>query len=201
MNEIIVNGKSIKFDGNIVIKIKRDTMLDIEKKHNISDKKVTVFEIQGNIGHLECDNSNFIINGNVKKLITNGGNVTCNNIKGKVVCGNLISNNMKGDIISTSIITSKIEKSKITAEKIIDNFKKVTSSKSLKRGLTVYHIKYGKGKISSIYGYKNNVMYIDFENSKYSKIFYIDEIIKNGEISLTPNKLIEKEFLLEKKLT
>jgi len=193
MNTIIVNGKKIEFSGNAIINIKRDI---VEKNEYHDDDYKTIIEINGNIGNINCNNANIIINGNANKVLTRNGNIKCNNIKGgKVVCNSLTSNNIEGNIYTNNeIIVNKFIGYSYN-KKVIDNFKPITNKNQLKEGLTIYHKKYGKGKINWMYTYTTGgSLRIMFDNESYEKTLFIDKIIENKSISVHSPKEIINEF-------
>jgi hypothetical protein len=192
-NEIILNGKKISFTGNVVIKIKRDTQIDVEKKHDVKEKKSLVLEISGDIKNLQCDNSIIIVNGNVKKIITLDGKIKCNNVNGNITCNSINVNKVNGSIKNVNGVYINKFNGSVSTNKLLLKSKKIYDKSILKKGMTIYHSVNGKGKISSSYQSFNNYIYVLYEKESYTKLLS-DNDIKNGKVSIFENKKIKKNY-------
>lgn len=193
----MINGKKIKFDGNVVINVKRDITPYKEKKFDADDKSRMLIEINGDMDYISCNNANILVNGNVNKVIIKDGNVNCNDIKGKVVCSSINCNNVKGDINTIGDIVCETFIGNTNIGKVIDKQKPIKNKNILKEGLTVYHKKYGKGIINNIWNYNKQTsgsMQVKFDSEEYSKTLFIDSIIKNNSLSIYNNEEINNEY-------
>lgn len=198
MSTIIINDKKIEFDGNAIIKVKRDTVSK-EKRINTDNPPSMIIEINGNIDKLKCDDANVVVNGNAGSVMTKNGKINCRNINGKVVCMSLRSKRIKGNISTYGDIITERFIGNTNKDYVISGFKAVTSKKDLKKGTFIIHKKYGLGKIVSIwpghYNYSGSIS-VKFKNEEYSKTLYLDKVLSNKSVMLADNQdnIIYKEF-------
>lgn len=196
-NTIIVNGKKIKFSGNAVINIRKDVSSEKEKKFDTDNKSRMFIEIEGDVGDIICDDANILVNGNVERIITKTGNVKCNDINGKVVGLTVEANNIRGYISTNSDIVTDTFIGNTNIGKVVDNFKPVLDKNTLQEDMTIYHKKYGKGVIKSVWNYNVHTggsISVDFDSEDYNKTLFLDKVIKNGSISIFNIDKIEKEY-------
>jgi hypothetical protein len=194
-NTIIINGKKISFTGNAVINIKKDTSDNKEKKIDTDNKSRMLIEIEGDVGDIFCESSNILINGNANKIILKEGNVKCNNVNGNVVCSSVQCENINGDLNTTGDVVCNSFNGNTNVGNVIDNFIPIKSKENLKEKMVIYHKKYGKGVIKSIWSYSGGgSISVDFDDEEYSKTLFIDKIIKNGSVSFHNNINVIKEF-------
>lgn len=195
-NTIIINGKKIKFNGNAIINIKKDISGEKEKKFDTDNKSRMLIEIKGDVGDLTCDNANIYINGNAGRVITKSGNIECNNIVGgKVACLSLKANIIEGNVNTTGdVITEKFIGNTNVGEVIV-NYKPIKNKDDLKEGMTIYHVKYGKGVIKYKYSYYNGgTINVKFDDKNIVKTLQIDKILANKSISEFSNEEIDKIY-------
>lgn len=196
-NTIIINGKKISFSGNAVINIKKDTS-DKEKKFDTDNKSRMLIEITGDVGDIICENANILINGNANKVIMKEGNVKCNDINGNVVCSSVQCENVNGVLNTNGSVVCNSFIGNTNIGEVIDNFIPVENKNDLKEKMTIYHKKYGKGIIKSIwnYNYSQNggSISVEFDDEDYAKTLFLDKIIKNKSISIFNNDNIVKEY-------
>jgi len=109
-----------------------------------------------------------------------------------VIEGNV---NTNGDIIVNKFIGNT------NVGKVIDNFKPIEHRNELKEDMTIYHNKYGKGVIESVYTYHTTggSMRVNFDNEDIVKTLMLDKVLINKSISRYNNdeinKLYEEEFI------
>jgi uncharacterized protein YdeI (BOF family) len=198
-NVIIINGKRIKFTGNIVVKVKKDVYDEKDKKTDIEKPSRMIIEINGNIGNLVCDEANIIVNGNVGKALTANGNIKCNSIKGKAVAITIESETIHGYVqTSGDVITETFNGNTNVGRDKLFEFVPIKKSQ-LKKGVVIFHKKHGRGIIKDYwcYNYKNSSgsISVDFDNEGYPKTLQVDSILTNKSVSLISetNKCIREE--------
>jgi hypothetical protein len=199
MNEIIINGKKIKFSGkNAIINIKKDTSQK-EKKIDIDDKKGILIEINGDVGNIICDSANIIVHGNAKNVLVKDGNINCDNINGKVLSTKINCNTINGDVTTFNDIYCKSYTG--TPNKIVNSLKQITDIDQLKTDMIVYHKKHGNGKITYIFD--NNINYrsisIRFDDTTIPNTFNFKNLITNKSLFIYDNSIINNEFEKELK--
>lgn len=98
MNQIRVNGKTYKVEGNC-IRISNDQVFVDGKKVDFDDQDIKRIVIEGNVGHLEVKGGDVEVKGNVEGDINADGSVNCYNISKNVNCGGSVNcDEVRGDV-------------------------------------------------------------------------------------------------------
>lgn len=101
MSTIIINGTT--YNGSNITIINNKVIID--GKDQTPDSKEITITVDGNISELSVDYAKEVrVTGNVDKLTTTSGDVTCNNVTNgvKTTSGDVECNDITGDVVTTS---------------------------------------------------------------------------------------------------
>ncbi|MCB1712937.1 MAG: hypothetical protein KDH96_10825, partial [Candidatus Riesia sp.] len=137
-----------------------------------------------------------VVNGNVGNAMTRNGNITCNKASGKIICDKLEASDIRGYVNTMGDVITDNFIGNTSVGEVIDNLIPIEESE-IKEGTSIYHKKYGKGKIGYYYGH--NHVSVNFEEGGY-KSFQKDKVMANKSFFKLKQNNIHKAYDYESEM-